>query len=190
MISSINFSNVSFFFSLKAKEVLLNWADKLADSLVYLETSFEVLWDVLVDKRWDSGTNADVLALVDAEAEIISLLSWLAETLSCEICDPTSDNDPDIEPDTDNDTDSLLEALPLLVPSCPSAVVVTFPWPNVAKPLKASSNCLPTPSTLLSTFVPTEFWSDTTVSSSPSVDGASCATLGWSAALIATGAAE
>ena len=32
-----------------------------------------------------------------------------------------------MEPDTDNDTDSLLEALPLLVPSCPSAVRATFP---------------------------------------------------------------
>ena len=48
-------------------------------------------------------------------------------TLSCEICDPTSDNDPDIEPDTANDSDSLLEVLPLLVPSCPSAVRATFP---------------------------------------------------------------
>ena len=66
---------------------------------------------------------------MDAEAETISLSSLLAETLSCDICNPISDNDPDIEPDTDNDTDSLSEALFPLSPCCPcpSAVVLTFP---------------------------------------------------------------
>ena len=44
--------------------------------------------------------------LVERDSDTISLSASLPEILSLEICDPTSEIDPDTEPDTDKDAAS------------------------------------------------------------------------------------
>ena len=65
--------------------------------------------------------------LVERDSDTISLSASLPEILSLEICDPTSEIDPDTEPDTDKDAASCSAPFSLTAFSFPvSSTVMIF----------------------------------------------------------------
>ena len=65
--------------------------------------------------------------LVERDSDTISLSASLPEILSLEICDPTSEIDPDTEPDTDKDAASCSTSFSLTAFSFPvSSTVMIF----------------------------------------------------------------
>ena len=66
----------------------------------------DALVDTLVESLSDSDLKSSVLVLVERDSETIRLCAPLPEILSLEICDPTSEIEPDTESDTDKDAAS------------------------------------------------------------------------------------
>ena len=87
----------------------------------------DALVDTLVERLSDSDLKSSVLVLIEEDSDTISLSASLPEILSLEICDPTSEIDPDTEPDTDKDAASCSAPFSLTGFTCSvSSTVIIF----------------------------------------------------------------
>ena len=87
----------------------------------------DALVDTLVERLSDSDLKSSVLVLIEEDSDTISLSASLPEILSLEICDPTSEIDPDTEPDTDKDAASCSASFSLTGFTCSvSSTVIIF----------------------------------------------------------------